>query len=216
VLVATGRRVDVAALHLDAAGVAVGQNGVVVDEYARTTNPAIYACGDAIGQLRFTHAAGYQAAVAVRNALLPLRAKLDYRAIPWTIFTTPEVGHVGLTEAEARVQRHKVQVTRLPFTHVDRALTMHEADDGFIAIVHDTKGTILGAQIVGPEAGELTNELALAMKQGVTLGDLASTIRVYPTLGMGLQQAALTWRARSPAARRLRAILRPLFRWQRK
>jgi pyruvate/2-oxoglutarate dehydrogenase complex dihydrolipoamide dehydrogenase (E3) component len=216
VLVATGRRVDVAGLDLDAAGVAVGRDGVVVDEHARTTNPAIYACGDAIGQLRFTHAAGYQAAVAVRNALLPVRAKLDYRAIPWATFTSPEVGHVGLTEAEAHARHQGVQMARLPFTHVDRALTMHAADAGFIAIVHDPKGTILGAQIVGPEASELIDEIAVAMKQGLRLGDLASTIHVYPTLGMGIQQAALAWRARSPAARRLRAVLRPLFRWQRR
>ncbi len=100
-LVAAGRRIDVASLGLDAAGVAVGPDGVVVDEHARTANPAIFACGDVIGQLRFTHAAGYQAATAVRNALLPFQTALDYRALPWATFTSPR------SAASARPRRRR-------------------------------------------------------------------------------------------------------------
>lgn len=216
-LVAAGRRASVADLGLDVAGVAVGPDGIVVDQHARTSNPHVYACGDVIGQLQFTHAAGYQAAVAVRNALLPTRATLDYRAIPWATFTTPEVGRVGLTEAAARVCHGRVSVTRLPYTHIDRALAMREgAEEGFIKLIHSPAGVLYGAQIVGPEAGETINEVALAMRHGLTLGDLGTASHVYPTLGLGVQQAALTWRAGSGGARRARRVLRPVFRWQRR
>jgi pyruvate/2-oxoglutarate dehydrogenase complex dihydrolipoamide dehydrogenase (E3) component len=217
VLVAVGRRATVAGLGLDAAGVAVGPDGIVVDRHARTSNPRAYACGDAIGQLRLTHAAGYQAAVAVRNALLPTRATLDYGAIPRAAFTTPEVARVGLTEAAARACHGRVSVTRLPYAHIDRALAMREgADEGFITLVHDPRGRLYGAQIVGPEAGETINEVALALRHGLSLGDLGAASHVYPTLGLGVQQAALVWRAGSGGARLARLLLRPLFRWQRR
>ena len=217
VLVATGRHVDVADLALDVAGIATNRTGVVVDEHARTTNPIVYACGDVIGQLQFTHAAGYQAATAVRNALLPTRATLDYTAIPWATFTAPEVGRIGLTEAEARERYPRVAVTRFPYRHIDRALAAREyAADGFVKLVHDPKGRLYGAQIVGPEAGETINEVAIAMRHGLTVGDLGAAIHVYPTLGMGLQQAALAWRAGSGGARLARRVLRPVFRWQRR
>ncbi len=217
VLVAAGRRAGVAELGLDRAGVAVGRDGIVVDRHARTSNPDIFACGDAIGQLRFTHAAGYQAAVAVRNALLPAGPTLDYRAIPWATFTAPEVGRAGLTEAEARERHRKVAVTRFPYRHIDRALAAREhADEGFIKLVHDPGGTLYGAQIVGPGAGETINEVAVAMRHGLTVGDLGSVIHAYPTLGMGLQQAALAWRVASRPARIARHVLSPVFRWRRR
>ncbi len=216
-LVAAGRRIDVASLGLDAAGVAVGPDGVVVDEHARTANPAIFACGDVIGQLRFTHAAGYQAATAVRNALLPFQTPLDYRALPWATFTSPEVGRVGATEEEARRQHDDVAVTRFPYRHNDRALAACEGvEDGFMKLVHDRRGRILGAHLVGPDAGETVNEVAVTMKHGLGLADLAGAIHVYPTLAFGLQQAALAWRAGSPSARLARRVLRPLFGWQRR
>ena len=217
VLVAAGRRATADDLGLELAGVELGKDGIVVDRHARTGNPDIFACGDAIGQLRFTHAAGYQAAVAVRNALLPAGPALDYRAIPWATFTAPEVGRVGLTEAEARERHRKVAVTRFPYRHIDRALAAREyADEGFVKLVHARNGTIYGAQIVGPEAGETINEIALAMRHGLTVGDLGSAIHAYPTLGMGVQQAALAWRVGSRPARLARRVLRPLFRWQRR
>jgi pyruvate/2-oxoglutarate dehydrogenase complex dihydrolipoamide dehydrogenase (E3) component len=216
VLVAAGRRAGVADLGLDLAGVAVGPDGIVVDRHARTSNPDIFACGDVIGQLRFTHAAGYQAAIAVRNALLPTRTALDYRAIPWATFTAPEVGRIGPTEAEARERHRKVAVSRFPYRHIDRALAAHEyADEGFIKLVHDPGGTLYGAQIVGPGAGETINEVALAMRHGLTVGDLGAASHAYPTLGMGLQQAALAWRVASRPARIARHVLSPVFRWQR-
>ncbi|MDP9375182.1 MAG: FAD-dependent oxidoreductase, partial [Chloroflexota bacterium] len=217
VLVAAGRRANAGDLGLDRAGVEIGRDGIVVDRHARTSNPDISACGDAIGQLRFTHAAGYQAAVAVRNALLPIGPALDYRAIPWATFTAPEVGRVGLTEAEARERHRRVVATRFPYHHIDRALAAREyADEGFIKLVHDPGGTLYGAQIVGPEAGETVNEVALAMRHELSVGDLGAAIHAYPTLGMGLQQAALAWRVGARPARLARRVLRPLFRWQRR
>ena len=216
-LVAAGRRASADDLGLELAGVEVGRDGIVVDRHARTSNPAIFACGDVIGQLRFTHAAGYQAAVAVRNALLPVGPSLDYGAIPWATFTDPEVGRVGLTEAEARARHRRAVETRLPYRHIDRALAMREhAEEGFITLVHNAGGTLYGAQIVGPGAGETINEVALALRHGLTVGDIGTAIHVYPTLGMGLQQAALAWRVGARQARLARRVLRPLFRWRRR
>ncbi|HEX5501372.1 MAG TPA: FAD-dependent oxidoreductase, partial [Thermomicrobiales bacterium] len=181
-LVAAGRRVDASGLRLDAAGIAVGRGGIAVDRHGRTANPRVYACGDATGPLRFTHAAGYQAALVVRNALLPFPRPLDYRAIPWATFTAPEVARVGLTVEEARRARGGVRVTRLPYDQIDRALAAR-AEEGFIKLVHDGRGRLLGAQLVGPDAGETVSEVALAMKHGLGLGDLAAAVHVYPTLG---------------------------------
>lgn len=216
VLIATGRTVTTASLDLHLADVRTNERGIVVDDYARTTNPNIYAAGDVLGQRFFTQIAGYQASIAVTNALLSARRRLDYRAIPWTTFTSPEVARIGLTEAEAIQRGIRAESSRFAYQQIDRALTARAAEGNFIKIVHDSRGKILGAQIVGPSAGETINEIAIAMKQHLSLSQFSEASHVYPTLGMGLQQAALAWRAQSRLARNGRRILRPLFAWQRR
>lgn len=215
-LVAAGRQIDTASLDLAAAGVVTTARGIAVDEHARTANPRIYAAGDVIGQRFFTHVAGYQASVAVANALLPARMRLDYHTIPWTTFTSPEVARIGFNEDEARAHGHKATSTRFDYRENDRALTARAAAGNYLTLVHDARGTILGAQIVGPSAGETINEVAIAMKHRLSLAQFSAASHAYPTLGMGLQQAALAWRAESRLARGGRVFLRPIFRWQRR
>jgi pyruvate/2-oxoglutarate dehydrogenase complex dihydrolipoamide dehydrogenase (E3) component len=210
-LVAVGRAPNLAGLDLEAAGVRYDPwKGVAVDAHLRTSNPRVSAAGDVIGGNRFTHAAALQARTAVRNMLFRsvARTKLDERVMPWATFTQPEVAHVGLTEAEAR-RRHGegVRVYTQPLPGVDRAWTDGEPE-GFIKLVATPKGMLLGATVVGLAAGELINELALALKAGIGLSQLAATTHVYPTLALGIQQAAgkysIAATARSPLVRLFR------------
>ncbi len=192
-LIATGRVPNLEGLGLEAASVRYDpRDGIAVDAHLRTTNPRIYAAGDVIGGNHLTHAAAKEAFLAVRNALLPrvLHQRLDERVMPWATFTEPEVARVGLGEAEARA-RHAadVAVYTQPYRAVDRAIA-DGATAGFVKLIAMRQGKLLGAQIVGPHAGDTINELALAMQTGATLAQLAATTHAYPTYALAIQQAA--------------------------
>lgn len=213
VVVATGRAPNVEGLDLEAADVQYDmRQGVTVDTHLRTTNPRILAAGDVTGGFRFTHAAAAQAHTAVRNGLFPGRSRFDTRVMPWATFTEPEVAHVGLTEAEARRQRgNDVRIVIQPYAGVDRAVT-DDATSGFLKLVSTANGQLLGAQIVGPRAGDNINELALALRQRLTLEQITATTHVYPTLALAIQQAAgsfaLERLGRSAVLRLLRRLIR--------
>lgn len=207
-LVSAGRRPRVDGLCLDRAGVTYTKGGVAVDASLRTSNRRIYACGDITGGPQFTHYAGWQGVIAARNALLPGTSR-EHPVVPWAVFTDPEVAQIGPTEEEARVQLKSVRVERWPIERIDRAQTAGE-QRGFLKLVADGGGKLLGATIVGGPAAELANELALATSRGLRLADLARTIHVYPTHGFAIQQVAaeatfddLTRGWRGPGLRRL-------------
>lgn len=192
ILIAAGRAPVTGTLALENAGVEVQKSGITVDEHLQTTNPNIYAAGDVTGVLPFTHVAEFQAKTALRNALFPLgpaRSKIDYSAVPWTTFTSPEVARVGLTEDEARSKYEDVKVWRKDFTDVDRAMADGETV-GFEKIVCRGNGEIVGAHIVGVDAGNIIQELVLAMRKGLKVGDISQTVHVYPTLVQVNQRAA--------------------------
>ena len=212
-LFALGRRPNVEGLGLEAVGVAYDPHrGVTIDPYLRTTAPHIFACGDVTGPYRFTHAAGFQAAAAVRNALFPrLKSKANLAPMPWTTFTDPEVARAGQTEEEARRTHGDVIVLRAPFTQVDRAYAERDTE-GFVKLVVTPGGKILGGHIVGTHAGEYIQEVTLAMRKGLGVLDLAQTIHVYPTLSMAVQQAALGYYGRTPFYRLMRGRFGPLVR----
>jgi pyruvate/2-oxoglutarate dehydrogenase complex dihydrolipoamide dehydrogenase (E3) component len=214
ILAATGRVPNVEALGLDAAGVTVGRRGIVVDDRLRTSNRRVFAVGDVIGRFAFTNTAGYEGALAVRNALLPLGDPADYRAVPWTTFTAPELARVGLTEEEARAAHRDVQVSRSAFAEVDRALTEGEPD-GFVKLV-GARGQLVGAHIVGARAGELIHTAVLAMRERLPLAALARMSWVYPTLSEGVRKAAQSrYEAllETPRARRVIGLLRSV-KWR--
>ncbi len=213
VLIALGRRPNVEGLGLEAAGVAYDpRDGIRIDPYLRTTAGRILACGDVTGPYRFTHAAGFQAATAVRNALFPrVKSKPALEPMPWTTFTDPEVARVGLTEDEARRACEDMLVLRASFDQVDRAHAERDTE-GFVKLVVTPRGKILGGHIVGAHAGEYIGEVTLAMRNGLGVLDLARTIHVYPTLAMAAQQAALGYYGRTPFYRLLRGPLGPLAR----
>ncbi|MBI4487579.1 MAG: mercuric reductase [Deltaproteobacteria bacterium] len=190
ILVATGRAPNVEGLDLEKVGVEVNNKGIVIDAYLRTMAENIWACGDVTGKYPFTHVAEYQARLLVGNILFPFRRKADYRVVPWTTFTDPELARVGLTEAEARkTYGDKIRVYRHSFADVDRA----EADGeplGFVKVVCDPKGQIMGAHILGPQAGDLLQPLVFAMKQRMPIGRISQTIHAYPTLVEANRRAA--------------------------
>ncbi|MCP9493667.1 MAG: FAD-dependent oxidoreductase [Pyrinomonadaceae bacterium MAG19_C2-C3] len=194
ILVATGRLANLEGLNLKAAGVGFDEHRIITDEYLRTTQKHIFAAGDITGHFQFTHTAAYEASVVVRNAFLffPFMQKLDFRVIPWTTFTDPEVARVGLTEAQAREKyAADMRVYRTEYTENDRAHA-EEATHGFAKIIcRGRKNEIIGAHIVGASAGELIHEIVLAMKERLSISDLGSMMHVYPTLAQVTQQAGL-------------------------
>jgi len=209
-LVAAGRTSNTADLGLDRAGISFGPRGIVVDKRLRTTNRRVYAIGDAAGGVRFTHAANYHAGLVLRQMLfrLPVRANSDL--IPRVTFTQPELAHVGLTEAEARRRAHRFRVLRWPYHDNDRAVA-ERATEGHIKVITAPGGRILGATIVGRDAGELIATWSLAVGQSLNIRAIAGTVMPYPTFGeIGKRAAVMHFAAglTRPAVRRIIAWLR--------
>jgi pyruvate/2-oxoglutarate dehydrogenase complex dihydrolipoamide dehydrogenase (E3) component len=182
ILVATGRRPNIEGLNLEGAGVAFDEKGIRTDDRCRTSVPGVWAIGDVAGGFLFTHWAGYQGRVIVRNTLFPGTSAVDYGNLPWTTFTEPEIAHVGLSENHAKQQGVPHTVFRAEFKSNDRAICDGEWEGYFAKVVADRKGKILGATIVHPHAGDLLAEIVLAKKWGLTLDKLSNTIHAYPTL----------------------------------
>ena len=216
-LLALGRRANVAGFGLEELGVRLAKQGTIeADPWLRTNFPNIYVCGDVTGPYQFTHVAAHQAWYAAVNALLaPFWSyRTDYRVIPRATFTDPEVARVGLSENEARERGIEVEVTRYGIDDLDRAIA-EGATEGYVKVM-TAKGSdkILGATIVGPSAGELIAEWVLAMKHGLGLNKILSTIHVYPTLMEANKYAAGVWKRAHAPAGVLRLVER-FFAWRR-
>ena len=188
IMVSVGRRPNLDGLGLENAGVETEPHCIKTNKYLQTTAKHIFAAGDVTQHFQFTHMADYEAQVVIRNAFVPwpFKKKTDFRVVPWTTFTDPEVGHVGLTEADAQEQLgSEVKVYKVEFEDNDRAQT-ESAAVGFVKVVTHRK-VIIGATIVGTHAGELIHEFVWAVKQRMNIGDLNQIIRVYPTLAKIIQ-----------------------------
>lgn len=219
-LVATGRVPAGRGFGLEDIGVTVDDRGaVVVDDTMATSVGGIWAVGDVTGRLQFTHAAGRMGWIAVSNALSTRarirRFRFDSANVPWATFTSPEVGRVGLTEAEAADLHPEARVAELPLAEVDRAVAVG-VERGFVKLIaaprrgigHLGGGRLVGATIVAPTGGDVIHEAALAMQANVFAGRLAQTTHAYPTWALAVQQAALQLVDAAPAdrtARRVRA-----------
>ncbi|HLF58385.1 MAG TPA: FAD-dependent oxidoreductase [Alphaproteobacteria bacterium] len=205
VLVSAGRKPTIDDLGLEAAGIDYTPKGVTVDARLRTTNKKVFAIGDAAGPYQFTHMAGYHAGIVIRNALLRLPAKVDYRAVPWVTYTAPELAHVGLSEQDARAQGHAIRVLRWSFHENDRAQA-EGATDGLVKVIATPRGRVLGATVLGAHAGELIQTWSLAIKEKLKVSAIAGMIAPYPTLGEVNKRAAASFYAAaifSPMVRRL-------------
>jgi len=204
ILVAVGRTPNTADLNLGATGVVVGPSGIQVNDRLRTSVSHIWACGDVIGPPFFTHVADDQART-VAAGVLGHRSSWDGRAIPWVTFTDPEVAGVGITEDAAR-QRYgdKLEVLRFPYEHIDRAVTEGQTN-GLIKVLLAPGwmrgllgGEIVGAHIVGANAGEMIHQFAFLMAWRLPAGMLAKAVQTYPTFSLGGRQAiGLHWTKRN-------------------
>jgi pyruvate/2-oxoglutarate dehydrogenase complex dihydrolipoamide dehydrogenase (E3) component len=209
-LVAMGRRPDFAGLGLDAAGIAATSTGITVDSLLRTTNPHVYAIGDCLGGSPSATAASDQAALVVRNALLRMRGRIA-TAVSRVIATDPEIAQVGVTESEARRSRKDLTILRWPFAENDRARAERDFE-GFIKVLGSRRGDILGVSVVGRGAGDVIGPWALAMRNGLRIGDLGEAPLAYPTrseVSRRVAVSALMPKLLSPITR---AVVRALAR----
>ncbi len=190
IFVASGRRGNTENLGLEAAGVKIERTYIVANKYLQTTAPRIWACGDVHGGLQFTHVAAYEAVKLVRNMLFPGRSAVDYNDVPWGLYTDPESGHLGMTEPEARAAiGDEVRIYKVEMVDVDRAV-VDRTPRGFLKLVCNRKGEILGAHALCANASTLIEEIVLARKKGVKIGELAQLISAYPSLADSVQKAA--------------------------
>ena len=190
ILVATGRRGNIEDLGLEDAGVATRDSFIEVDRYLQTSQPRVWAIGDVRGGLLFTHVAAYEAVKVVRNMLFPGRSAADYSNIPWSIYSDPEIAHLGLTEPEARERYgRELNVYTADLADVDRAI-VDRATAGFVKLLCDRKGRIVGAHVVAAGASALIAQIVLARKKDARIGELAQVIAPYPSLADALQKAA--------------------------
>jgi pyruvate/2-oxoglutarate dehydrogenase complex dihydrolipoamide dehydrogenase (E3) component len=211
-LVAAGRVPNVKGLGLEEAGIEFTTAGIVVDDSLQTTNRRVYAIGDAVaGGMMFTHVANYHAGLVIRHALFRLPVKVRYNAVPWVTFTDPELAHVGLTDEQARSEGHRIRVMRWPFCENDRAQA-ERMTVGHSKVVTDARGHILGATIVGAQAGELIAPWALAIGQGLNVRAVAEMVVPYPTFGEINKRAAMMFFAPMTANPRVRRIVQWLRR----
>ena len=206
ILIGAGRAPAIEGLNLEAAGVEYDRAaGVKVNDYLQTSNPHIYAIGDASSPYKFTHIADEQARIAIRNALFFGRAKASALIIPWCTYTDPEIAHVGMYQQDAEKRGLKVATFTQPLAEADRAVLDGETD-GFVKIhVEAGSDKILGATIVASHAGDLISEITTAMKAGMGLGGLANVIHPYPTQAAAIKKAGDAYnRTRlTPFAKRL-------------
>ncbi|MCW9034345.1 MAG: FAD-dependent oxidoreductase [Rhodospirillales bacterium] len=211
-LIAAGRRPNVNNLGLEAAGITYSPKGIQVDARLRTSNKKIFAIGDVAGGMQFTHVAGYHAGIVIRNVLFRLPAKADHSTVPWVTYTAPELAHVGLTEEMAKQQGREINILRWSFGENDRAQAERKTD-GLVKVITTKKGKILGASIVGPRAGELIQTWVLALSNKMKIGQMASMIAPYPTLGEVSKRAAGSFYVPSLFSERTKKIVRFLLKF---
>ncbi len=188
-LIAVGRKPNLDPLKLENAGVNVEKGGIPVDRSCRTNVKHIFAAGDITTFMKFTHVAENMAKTAAVNAVLRMPVfRYEHDVVPWVTYTQPECAHVGKTAEELRAKHVKFDTIEFPYSKIDRAVLEHTADG--LIILHNSRGKILGAHAVGSQAGEIINEYALAMKNGLRLSKISDTVHPYPTLLLGARRAA--------------------------
>ena len=193
-LVATGRTPNIENAGLETVGVKTNTPGaIVVDDTLQTSVPGIYAAGDVLGENMFVYAAAYEGSLAAENALTGARRKRDYTALPWVIFTDPQVAGVGLDENQAAAQGLETDASVLPLSHVPRSLAARDTR-GFIKLIRNrATDQLVGARILAPEGSELLMEISLAIKFGIPVRELTACFHPYLTLSEGVKLAALSF-----------------------
>jgi dihydrolipoamide dehydrogenase len=179
IMIAAGKLANVD-IGLENAGVDYTPKGVTVNDYLQTSAKHIYAAGDVTGTFQLAHAAIYQSRLVAHNLWRKQKIAADYRAMPRIIFLNPEVASVGLSEDECIKRDMKFKKALVPISIIGRANT-NNADDGFVKVIAEPDGTLLGASIVSPRAGEMIHELTLAIQYGITAQEVANTLHAFPS-----------------------------------
>ena len=189
IILTVGRKPDFSLLNVDKVGIKHEKGAIIVNSFMETNVPGIYAAGDVIGGIMLAHLASAEGECAVKNAL-GHREAMRYRAVPACIYTSPEVGSVGLSEEQAK-ESHDIQVGRFPFRGNGKALVLNEVE-GMVKIISDKKyGEVLGVHIIGPHATDLIAESVLGMNMEMTAEDLANAIHPHPTISEAVMEAAM-------------------------
>jgi pyruvate/2-oxoglutarate dehydrogenase complex dihydrolipoamide dehydrogenase (E3) component len=215
-LVSSGRTPNLEGLELEKGGIEyTPKAGVNVSDTLQTTNPRVYAAGDICSPYKFTHVADAQARMVIANALFMGRQKASLMTIPWCTYTDPEIAHVGMYEREATEKGIEVTTFTVPFSEVDRALLDGESR-GFARIMLK-KGTdrIVGGTIVARHAGEMINEISMAIANGLGLRAIGKTIHPYPTQAEAIRKLADAYQ-RSRLTPFLKNIIDIWLKWQRR
>jgi len=190
VLVATGRRANTADLGLDEIGISLDHHTIPVNERMETRVPGIYAIGDVVSGLQLAHVAAREGEVAIEN-IAGHEARIDYRAIPSCVYTSPGIAWVGLTEDEARKEREGVQIGAFPFRALGKSVVDGHRDGMVKVIVDPHYGEILGVHMIGHGVTDLISEAVLAMSAECTTQELIAAVHPHPTLSEALHEAAL-------------------------
>jgi mercuric reductase len=205
ILVAAGRVPNVEDLGLDVAGVVANAAGIVVDATLRTSAPGVWAAGDCVaGAPRYTALADHQARVAAHNALGGAPRQATARVVPSAIFSDPELGRVGMTEAEARAAGFQVRAETVPMRDLARAVITGETAGAVKLIADSTTGRLLGGSVLAAGGGELLGEIALAVRLGLDCHAIADTLHAYPTFSEGVFWTA--WELAKPKEPGLEAV----------
>jgi pyruvate/2-oxoglutarate dehydrogenase complex dihydrolipoamide dehydrogenase (E3) component len=192
ILLAVGRKANLEGLNLEAANVQTNKKGLVVNDYLQTTNPNIYGVGDVALAEQFTHTADASARIILRNALFLGRRKYSALTIPWTVYTDPEVAHVGLSPEDAKKKEITTDTWTTKIEEMDRGRT--DGEVGFVKIyVRQGTDKIVGATIVARLAGEMISEITTAMIGGMGLGKMTQVIHPYPTQAEAIRKTADAW-----------------------
>jgi len=197
VLIAVGRQANTSGFGLQELGVTLNPNGTIkVDKHMRTNIPSIFACGDVAGPYQFTHTASHQAWYASVNALLSgIKAfSVDYRVIPWVVFTDPEVAHVGQSETELSKKHIAYDTVTYDLSDLDRAIADGEQRGLVKVLLKKGKDKILGVTIVGSHSGEIIAEFVAAMRNKKGINSILGTVHSYPTWSEANKYAAGAWK----------------------
>jgi mercuric reductase len=179
ILIASGKLANVD-IGLENASVDYTPKAITANEFMQTTAKHIYTAGDVAGPYQFTHTAIYQGRIAAHNMWHKQKIPVDYRAIPRCIFVNPEIASVGMSEDECIKRDLKYKTALAPISIIGRANTAN-VDKGFVKVITEPDGTLIGASIVSPRAGEMLHELTLAIQYGLTAQEVANTIHAFPT-----------------------------------
>lgn len=194
IIVATGRKANTENMGLEDVGVELGRTGSIkADDFLQTSVPSIYSAGDILGENMFVYTAAYEGKLAANNMFHPVKKERDYTALPWVVFTDPQVAGVGLDENQAGEKGIEAEATVLSLSHVPRSIAAKDTR-GFIKLIRDKNSDkLLGARILAPESSELLMEAALAIKFGIRTEQIKEMFHPYLTLGEGIKLAAITF-----------------------